>query len=847
MSPDQLRLSGAASTASSATSAVRPSAQPAPAQTAIFQLCLRQATEASRALMEVLLSDAVALANLQAAEPVLPTHAANRDHAIALAQAVTLLTQHASALCLHFPEALRRAFSTAANEDPAKRPVRSVWRADQLALMDDAQVQMQMALARAQQSAVIDAEAPLAELDALISTVQGFASVQPDFNPLRPAIYISALEWVFAQIPVVPAVRLVWWQLTGPGLGKALCSTYVQAVLLLQSANTQPAAYGVTTSAGKPMSSGLALTTPRSTDEKLNTLRRIKRLVAGNKSGNKIGSRVSGNGLPTEGQHRSTETDDTEFQISSFDYTVPAALEALEEMQQVDQALDRLAERGAPVRRLASRASPFERMSDKLADTQPLPLGATQLAGLGRNELYMGLRQQARGVGQILGLEVVALMIDNIASNPQLLAPVQAVVRSFEQPLLRLAMVDPRFFSDKTHPARQLLEAIVVQNSRFETADSPAFSLFLQPLRQVVDELQYVPIESAEPFSLCLSTLSQIWSEQLQLERAQQAQVIATLRRADQRNQLALHIAQEIRARVDAAEVPATVMAFATGPWSQVIAHAQLEALAPSVAGDSMEATLSGAEARATASYLSDAEPYTAILTDLFWSVHPALAKADPNRLVRLIPSMLSRLRTGMKAIEYPQVALNGFFDALMQLHQKALMAKTLVTVDPAPVDLLATVALPAASAVWLAPSEAQVSGFLLSDFDFPSHTPSSSLSFAHPVTVATSGHVSLVAQSLPSEAEASAIPLGAWVDFTHDGRFMRAQLVWVSAEGTMFMFTTATGRNQSMTRTSLDRLIQQGGVKIVQSLSGLNEVFEQAMDAAEQLVLRDTLANPSF
>ena len=832
MSPDQLRPSGAASTAFSTTSGVRPPAQPTPAQTAIFQLCLRQAAEASEALMAVLLSQAVALANVQAAEPALLTPAANRDRATALAQAVTLLTQHVPALCSHFPEALRHTFSTAVNDGAGKHLARSVRRSDPLALMDDAQVQMQMAVAHALQSAVIDAETPLAELDALISTVQGFASVQPDFNPLRPAAYIRALEWVFAQIPVAPAVRLVWWQLTGPGFGKALCATYAQAVLLLQSANTQPAAYGVPA-------------IPRSTDAKLNTVRFIKRLVAGNRAGHKTGSRVAGNSLNAKGQHRSAETDDTEFQISSFDYTMPAALEALEEMQQVDQALDRLAARGAPVRRLASRASPFDRMSDELADTQPLPLGATQLASLGRNELYVGLRQQARGVGQILGLEVVALMIDNIASNPQLLAPVQAVVRSFEQPLLRLAMVDPRFFSDKSHPARQLLEAIVVQNSRFETADSPAFSLFLQPLRQVVDELQHVPIESAEPFSLCLSTLSQIWNEQLQLERAQQAQVIATLRRADQRNQLALHIAQEIRARADVAEVPATVIAFATGPWSQVIAHAQLAALAPSVVSDSMGAALYGAEARAPASSLSDAEQYTALLTDLFWSVHPELAKADPNRLVKLIPAMLSRLRTGMKAIEYPQVALNGFFDALMLLHQKALMAKTLVTVNPAPVDLLATVALPAASAVWLAPSEAEVSGFLLNDFDFPSHAPASSLSFAHPVTVATSGHASLVAQSRPSEAKASVIPLGAWVDFTHDGRFMRAQLVWVSAEGTMFMFTTATGRNQSMTRTSLDKLIQQGGVTIVQSLHGLNEVFEQAMDAAEQLVLRDTLTNP--
>ena len=230
MSSDQFRPRGAAAMASSSTSAPRPIDKPAPAQTAILQLCLRQAAEGSRAVMEVLLSDAVALANLQAAEPALLIQATNRDRTIALAQAVTLLTQHAPALCLHFPEALRRAFSTAENEAPAPKLVRSVWRVDQLELMDDAQVLMQMALARAQQSAAIDAEALLTELDALISTVQGFASVQPDFNPLRPATYISALEFVFAQIPVAPAVRLAWWQLTGPGLGKALCVTYAHAV-----------------------------------------------------------------------------------------------------------------------------------------------------------------------------------------------------------------------------------------------------------------------------------------------------------------------------------------------------------------------------------------------------------------------------------------------------------------------------------------------------------------------------------------------------------------------------------------------------------------------------------------
>ena len=150
-----------------------------------------------------------------------------------------------------------------------------------------------------------------------------------------------------------------------------------------------------------------------------------------------------------------------------------------------------------------------------------------------------------------------------------------------------------------------------------------------------------------------------------------------------------------------------------------------------------------------------------------------------------------------------------------------------------------------ASPALWLAPSEAQVSGFLLDDFDFPSLGQAPRLSFAHPVAVATSDHAALFAQSLPLESDAFAILLGTWVDLTYDNHLIRAELVWISAEGTMFMFTTATGLSKSMTRSSLDKLIHQGGLKVVQSQYGLNEVFEQTMDAAEQIVLRDTLSNP--
>src|SRR5882724_1552759 len=98
-------------------------------------------------------------------------------------------------------------------------------------------------------------------------------------------------------------------------------------------------------------------------------------------------------------------------------------------MKQVDQVMTRLRRRQTAGTDAAQRPAPHER-----------------------------LRREAHGPGQALGLEVVNLMVDNIAGDPRLLPPVQQAVRDLEPALLRLALVDPRFFSDRKHPARCLLE-----------------------------------------------------------------------------------------------------------------------------------------------------------------------------------------------------------------------------------------------------------------------------------------------------------------------------------------------------------------------------------------------------
>lgn len=267
-------------------------------------------------------------------------------------------------------------------------------------------------------------------------------------------------------------------------------------------------------------------------------------------------------------------------------------------------------------------------------------------------------------------------------------------------------------------------------------------------------------------------------------------------------------------------------------------------------------AAVSGADKAAPAISSTDADQYLALVADLFWSVTAEQARTDTNRLVKLIPVLLNRLRSGLKLIHYPQAATNEFFEVLMGLHQKALSpgkaaAEPAAGKGAAKVTLPDEVVWPATawpqeSPVWLAPSEALASGFL-DDLDFPA-TPELQ---TRPMMFTSAGVSSVNAplapfgavstDMKPQVADARSISLGTWLDITTDTYHMRAELVWASPEGTMFMFTASTGRNQSMTRNSLDRLIQQGRVKVVAAPSALGT----ALDAVAQTALLNSVDRP--
>ena len=826
---------------------------------ALLELCLREAALAGKPMMERLVKSAQQVATQPSVD------AARRDR---LNHSMGLLRSLAVGLGERFPAHLNRAFS--AKPVAATAPSLSQLRYDELELMDETQVEEKMEIARALGVINSEVDAKLKALNSLMSTIQGYKAVLPERNPLRPESYLDALIQLFKQSEVGSDVCVDWLQCMTPELSRALQDEYSRWGVALKTGGVSAADYTVLMTAGGSSAGGAIQSTG---DERIDnrlgqsrysaalepspladarlTVKQLRRLVMGEFDMRRHGDEGDPRMVPASGDRRKRG--------QAFENTIPAALQALEEMHRVDDAMQRLAQREGtgltPAAQLARGAAP-----EPIEGSDPM-----ELAQLETPELYARLRQESRSVGDVLSLEVVALMVENIVSDTRLLQPVRDIVALLESPLLRLVMFDQRFFSEKDHPARRLLQTIAERSAGYESADNPAFVAFLQPLRQAVQELVRVPIESAEPFELTLDLLVPIWNDLQQRERDQHAQAVKTLMHAEQRNIEAGSIGKDLRSRPDSGDVPESVLAFAGGPWAQVVAQVRVLA---KVAED---------DAPAAASRLKkQANDYAALVGDLYWSVCPEKVGKDTDRLLRLIPGLLNNLRAGLKTIEYPAKEASAFFDKLMTLHQRSLQKNAQVAQRSGWGELAEVSSAREKHAenhdagkpgavdtanVWLAPNEAHSSGYLedvgidftsveepetqVMAYDESVHASSQFVSMdeVQDITAAETASTAkssggMVAMAMDASMDASVLRQGEWVNMLRGGSATRAQLIWVSPEQTMYMFTTSTGRNQSMSRGTLDRLIKQGHVQLLVPAN----VMDNALNAVTQTAMRNSM-----
>lgn len=774
-----------------------------PAPTVIFRRCVDEAVLASSRLLACAVDDAVA--SMAEAENR-STKASDRHE---LADASRELLKRRAGWIERFPGELRLALqATQAASPPAPRS--EPGRLEALTLVHDEQVDQEIESSRLSQLLQSVVAQPLAELDGLVSSLLGLPSVRPEENPLRPDVFARVLRGVMADAVQQPAWPALWTRHMAPTLGRELELLYRQLTQLLTAADVHAAGYRVLpirTRAGAP-----GAPAPRREEPAQRTAPGPSH--AGSGGGQPTGGRGgpplrTGSGWADLPSYPTGDALIQQFLFHGASHGEAALAPAYyarvsSDLARLEAATDD--EIPAPESDIAQRYAQLPAVDRPLRPVSTdTTLSRDRWGAYGasrqRSLVRTRLKKQARHADQVLGLEVVRKLVNQVAVDPRLLAPVRESIVALEPSLLRLAMVDPRFFSNEEHPGRRLLERVADRSLKFNDEFSTEFKDFSESVAASFNTLNALgdgDMQDGAPFRSALAGLEASWSAQDAAEEEQRKAVLDAVRFAEQRQAAADQIAWELSQRADLENVPALVQDFVYGPWALVMAHARLTAAGRQI----------------------DPGGHGSVVTDLLWSVKHDVTLRDPARLIDMVPGLLNRLRSGLGALGQAAQESEGFFQALEQMHRPVLrlrakkrrddsdFAPLEVEPDAAPRPQPAPRHAPKpVHSPWMGRQELDAAGF---QDTLPTDHGELRQSGGEAITVCADEDGAAV-DPMPVEVDALIATLseGRWVDLYSRRHWLRAQLVWASTKGTLFMFVSHGGQPHSMTRRSCERLLR--------------------------------------
>ena len=328
----------------------------------------------------------------------------------------------------------------------------------------------------------------------------------------------------------------------------------------------------------------------------------------------------------------------------------------------------------------ASPQQPPASLSDlvsALSALQQTPLdldrGAADSPSLGAEDLKVLVSHalQSRGESRAIGpreddvIDLVSMLFDAILDDPKLPHAIKALIGRLQIPLVKVALVDRSFFSNRKHPARVLINEMARAAVGWsEPADLRSDALY-RHLAAIVDRVLNGFEDDLNLFQRLLEDLRGFVEQER--ERARMVEE-RTRQAAEGRAKVETareQVEGDIIRRLDAATVPDTVRSLVEDAWQKVMF---------------ITCVKEGAESDNWKRQLD-------VLDRLVWSVQPKTDPRERQRLLMEIPGLLQDLRAGLNSILYNPMEMTRFFRELEKVHLAALAAPTRArpVVEPPP------------------------------------------------------------------------------------------------------------------------------------------------------------------
>jgi hypothetical protein len=252
-------------------------------------------------------------------------------------------------------------------------------------------------------------------------------------------------------------------------------------------------------------------------------------------------------------------------------------------------------------------------------------------------------------------MDVIALLFDYVFRDPSIPASLRSLFGRLQVPILKAALLDRAFFSDKKHAARRLLDHLA-EAAVGASGDDGYQQAFSTTAALVIDEVcRDFEIDMAV-FEAADAKLARFMdTERRTIDEALADDVNAALTAEESEKDRAQVLAQ-IRDKLAGLSMPFDVRSFAETVWVDYVTSLVEK---DGVNAESVQAALR-------------------TLDDMLWSIVAKERTAQKARLTKMIPALIVALRRGAQALQVPAERAKAFFDALYQLHIAAIKPREL-------------------------------------------------------------------------------------------------------------------------------------------------------------------------
>ena len=223
-------------------------------------------------------------------------------------------------------------------------------------------------------------------------------------------------------------------------------------------------------------------------------------------------------------------------------------------------------------------------------------------------------------------IEVVALLFQSILMEERLPASIRVWFARLQMPVLRVAVSEPDFFANLSHPARALIDRMGSCVMGFASGEHGDEGSLYKEIRRIVQVVEAYPDTGRRVFQTVLTEFEKFLERYFRDENEASRKGVSLAQQVEQRETWAIQYTIELRKMLETVPVHEGVREFLFRVWADVLAHSAVQT---SPSSDETRALKRAA-------------------ADLIWSASAKTSREERADVLRRLPPLLKTVREGM-------------------------------------------------------------------------------------------------------------------------------------------------------------------------------------------------------